>query len=204
MSTPLSRDARKQQTRDALVRAALKLFARGGIGETSIDQIASEVGLTKGAVYAHFENKDALVTAVMWLLDTENALGELCEGILDPTKSLEERMRRHARALIRLIREGGMLDLSLIDMEQYLRILRGRDPLGLVGYDRRGFAELGRELEAVAKKRKEKLPTSGKDFIYIWQTLSRGVTYQRLRDPVSLPDKVVEAAFVALANMERD
>jgi AcrR family transcriptional regulator len=201
MSTPLSRETRKQATREALVRAATKLFASRGFAETSIDQIAAAIGLTKGAVYAHFDNKDALVTAVLAQLDTDNALAELRDGIVDPTKSLEERMRDHARRLTRLIREGRMLDMSRIDMEQYLRILRDNDALGLVGYDRRGFAILGKELEAVARKRKEKLPTSGRDFVYLWQTLSRGVTYQRLRDPESLPDKVIEAAFVALARM---
>src|SRR3954463_8891367 len=63
-ATPLTREARKAETREAIIGAARKLFAQQGIEATSLDRIASEVGLTKGAVYSTFANKDELVEAV--------------------------------------------------------------------------------------------------------------------------------------------
>jgi TetR/AcrR family acrAB operon transcriptional repressor len=56
MSSPSrrsNRDRREQSTEQVLA-AALKLFVSNGYTATSIDDIATEAGLTKGAVYFYF------------------------------------------------------------------------------------------------------------------------------------------------------
>jgi AcrR family transcriptional regulator len=58
------RVAQGQATRDALVDAALELFGRGGYAATSIDEIVAAAGVTKGAMYHHFVDKEALFKAV--------------------------------------------------------------------------------------------------------------------------------------------
>ena len=45
--------------------SALTLFARHGVVGSSVDQIAQAAGITKGAVYWHFESKDALFDAIL-------------------------------------------------------------------------------------------------------------------------------------------
>ena len=61
----LSREEQKARTRDDLLAAAALLFARQGFAATSVDDIAAEAHLTKGAVYSHFANKDELLLAVL-------------------------------------------------------------------------------------------------------------------------------------------
>ncbi len=56
---------RSQQKRQAIVAAAKKLFLDAGFGETSMDAVAKEAGVSKRTVYSHFEGKEALFTAVM-------------------------------------------------------------------------------------------------------------------------------------------
>ena len=46
-----------EKTRVALLAAAERLFLERGVAHTSLDQIAREVGVTRGAVYWHFQNK---------------------------------------------------------------------------------------------------------------------------------------------------
>jgi AcrR family transcriptional regulator len=54
-----------EATREAIVTGALKLFAERGFGSTSIADIAGAAGITKGAIYWHFDSKDALFTAIL-------------------------------------------------------------------------------------------------------------------------------------------
>lgn len=53
--------ATRRNTRDNLKDAAIRLGARDGIDGASIRTIAREVGVTEGAVYKHFANKEELI-----------------------------------------------------------------------------------------------------------------------------------------------
>ena len=53
-----------EPTRDRLIDAAVRLFSRPGSGLISIEAIAAEAGLTKGAVYHHFADRAELLRAV--------------------------------------------------------------------------------------------------------------------------------------------
>lgn len=46
-----------EQTRSALLAAAETLFLENGVAHTSLEQIARHAGMTRGALYWHFENK---------------------------------------------------------------------------------------------------------------------------------------------------
>ncbi|MGQ0825035.1 MAG: TetR/AcrR family transcriptional regulator [Actinomycetota bacterium] len=54
-------------TRERLVEAALDLFARQGFRETTVGEIEAAAGLAprRGALYNHFESKEALLTAAV-------------------------------------------------------------------------------------------------------------------------------------------
>jgi AcrR family transcriptional regulator len=57
----LSREERKAQTRARIIESAQALFARNGYEGTSIDEIATDAGYTRGAFYANFPNKEAVM-----------------------------------------------------------------------------------------------------------------------------------------------
>ena len=59
---------RSSQTKQKILDASLSLFATKGFRETTVRDIASAVGLQQGALYNHFENKDAILTALLDLL----------------------------------------------------------------------------------------------------------------------------------------
>jgi AcrR family transcriptional regulator len=60
-----NREEKKAATREALLDAATKVFARQGYVAASVDEVAWEAGMTKGAVYSNFGSKDELFAAVI-------------------------------------------------------------------------------------------------------------------------------------------
>jgi AcrR family transcriptional regulator len=56
--------AQDEPTRDRLIDAAVRIFSRPGAGLISIEAIAAEAGLTKGAFYHHFADRAELLRAV--------------------------------------------------------------------------------------------------------------------------------------------
>ena len=59
-ATPPTSDRRSR-----LLEAASRRFAHWGFAKTSVDEIAAEAGVSKGAVYLEFPDKDALLKAVV-------------------------------------------------------------------------------------------------------------------------------------------
>ncbi|MFN3471490.1 MAG: TetR/AcrR family transcriptional regulator [Aquificaceae bacterium] len=52
---------RRKETKEKILKASLKLFSEKGIRETTIKDIAKEVGITEGAIYRHFRSKEEIV-----------------------------------------------------------------------------------------------------------------------------------------------
>ena len=61
----ISKAVKAEATRQALIRAARELFGEQGYAATSVDEIARQAGVTKGALYHHFRDKDDLFRAVV-------------------------------------------------------------------------------------------------------------------------------------------
>ncbi len=61
----MRQEERRARTRAALLRSASAAIAARGYEGASIDTIATSVGLSKGAVYAHFPNKLDLYLGVV-------------------------------------------------------------------------------------------------------------------------------------------
>ena len=52
-------------TRDRIFKAARKLFDEKGIEGVSLRNVAKKIGITPMAIYRHFEDKEALVDALV-------------------------------------------------------------------------------------------------------------------------------------------
>lgn len=69
--------------KDAIGRAAAKLFDRKGYLETSLMDISSEAGLSKGAIYYYFSSKHEIL---FFILDTY--MDSLLEGLEDDLRNV--------------------------------------------------------------------------------------------------------------------
>lgn len=52
-------------TRNSILEAAATLFAERGVSGTTLQHIATKAGVTRGAIYWHFEDKGAMFNAMM-------------------------------------------------------------------------------------------------------------------------------------------
>lgn len=68
MNSAASAGARRlprAQRREQILRAATEAFARTGFAATSLDDVATEAGVTRMVLYTHFESKTALYQAAL-------------------------------------------------------------------------------------------------------------------------------------------
>jgi AcrR family transcriptional regulator len=91
-----SNNPRSRPLREArLLDAAARRFARFGFDKTSIDEIATDAGVSKGAVYLHWPSKDALFEATL-IRESLRLLDDLCVRIeADPLGGTLAGIYRH-------------------------------------------------------------------------------------------------------------
>jgi AcrR family transcriptional regulator len=58
-------DCENVPTKQKILNGALSLFSAKGFSETSIRDIAAEVGITTGTIYGHFASKDEILTSML-------------------------------------------------------------------------------------------------------------------------------------------
>ncbi|WP_446743620.1 TetR/AcrR family transcriptional regulator [Silvibacterium acidisoli] len=63
-STDQAKQERSTRTRQKLISAARKIFARDGFDATRLQDIAALAGKTRGAFYAHFKDKEDVFFAI--------------------------------------------------------------------------------------------------------------------------------------------
>ncbi|CAN0655855.1 Transcriptional regulator [Nitratireductor aquimarinus] len=77
---------RSEDTRDRLIEAARRLFVEKSYAETGTPEIVREAGVTRGALYHHFADKQALFAAVAER-EAESVAREIETGALDTTSA---------------------------------------------------------------------------------------------------------------------
>src|SRR5688572_11068366 len=65
VTEPASRREKSAPSRKQLMSSAIDCFARFGYQGTTIDRIARAAGVTKGAIYYHFRDKEELLFAAV-------------------------------------------------------------------------------------------------------------------------------------------
>jgi AcrR family transcriptional regulator len=103
----------REAIREAVLEAAVRLFAERGPGAVSIRELAAEAGVNHGLVHRHFGTKDELVAAVMNHLvgRFERAAGkpddaETPEELLPKLFAAARSQRAYWQILVRAILEG--------------------------------------------------------------------------------------------------
>jgi len=82
------RERMKAQTRDLIVDQLVRALAAGEIGQTSHDQLAKRVGVSRQTVYRYFPDRDALMQALWERINTELAAGGGIAGFPQDEPSL--------------------------------------------------------------------------------------------------------------------
>ena len=113
------RQERSLLTRQTLIRAARVIFARDGFEMARLEDIASEAGKTRGAFYAHFENKEDVFFAI-FEEDIDNDQFHLADQ-LSRASNFDERLEVFINKLMSVVKDKRRM---LLDIEFKLYAVR--------------------------------------------------------------------------------
>jgi TetR/AcrR family transcriptional repressor of nem operon len=117
------RDATKQETRDALIRAGAELFAKQGLDAPSLDALCARAGFTRGAFYVHFKDREELIAAVM-----ESATASFLEAIM-AARGAELDLSGILAAFAEAVSGGTFDALGAVPLHQFLSACARSDKL---------------------------------------------------------------------------
>ena len=144
MASMNRRVAQGQATRRQLLEVATRLFAAQGFDDTSIEQVLTEAGVSRGSLYHHFDGKDRLFEAVVEHVE-QGVVEQLMVAVSrhrDPVKVL----RAGCAAWIASVENRAVRQIILTDAPAVLGWQRWREI-----DERYGFGLLKHGLEAVAE-----------------------------------------------------
>lgn len=110
---PRTNRERTEATRGALLAAARALFVFKGYADTSTPEIVAAAGITRGALYHHFEDKRALFRAV--LEEEARAVADEIERAAPATRSPRKALIAGSEAYLDAMTVAGRTRLLLVD-----------------------------------------------------------------------------------------
>ncbi|MBU1244306.1 TetR/AcrR family transcriptional regulator [Myxococcota bacterium] len=94
----VDREHRKQE----IALAALEVFARRGLAQTSMSHVAEAAGISKGAIYLYFDSKEDLTVAAVgaWVAAVREGVRPMLEAGGDPLSRLRLLLQASTRAFL--------------------------------------------------------------------------------------------------------
>jgi len=91
------------ERREEIIRVTLSLASKKGVDDVTTQDMAQAMGVTQGAVFRHFQSKDAIWMAVMqWVRDhLMGVLGQAAAQGRDPLDALERMFFAHVEFISR-------------------------------------------------------------------------------------------------------
>src|SRR5215467_13675096 len=181
---------KRERTRATLLEAARALIREKGHEHTTLEDIAQRAGMTTGAIYGNFKNRDDLFIALgltYW---------PPIKPRVKPGASFSDVMRAMADATIAAIPDRAAAAAGrLAGLAYTLTHEDMRARVASVTAESYAFGE--QWLREMVKK--EDLPMPAGHLVRVIHALSEGLVFQRLLTPELIPDQVIRAAFQALA-----
>jgi AcrR family transcriptional regulator len=179
---------KRDRTRAALLDAARELIREKGYERTTLEEVATRAGMTTGAIYGNFKNRDELFIALgqTYWAPVKPQIG--------PGATFADAMRALAKATLAAVDERRPVAVGRLTGLAYTLKnpeLRARvHEITETSYD--VGAEWLRGFDA------SELPMPPKHLVRVIHALIEGLVMQRILTPDLCPDRVFYAAFEAL------
>jgi AcrR family transcriptional regulator len=181
---------KRDRTRAALLEAARIVIREKGYARTTLEDVAQRAGMTTGAIYGNFKNRDELFIALgqaYWAPVTPR---------IAPGASLAEAMHALAEATLAAIPDRTTAAVGRLTGLAYA--LTNEELRARVQEITASSYEMGAEwLRALVDDRD--LPMPAEHLVCVIHALTEGLVLQRILTPQLVPDGVFFAAFGALA-----
>jgi AcrR family transcriptional regulator len=181
---------KRDRTRAKLLEAARSLIREKGHENTTLEDIAERAGMTTGAIYGNFKNRDEL------FISLGQAYWPPIKPQVKPGSTFAAIMRAIADATIAAIPDRSAVAVGrLTGLAYTLTHEQMRAQVREITAQSYAFGE--QWLRAVTKE--EELPMPADHLVRVIHALIEGLVFQRLLTPDLVPDEVFRAAFGALA-----
>ncbi len=180
---------KRDRTRAKLLEAARSLIREKGYEHTTLDAIAERAGMTTGAIYGNFRNRDEL------FLSLGQTYWAPIKPKVRPRATFPEIMRAMADATLAAIPDrsaaavGRLTGLAYTLTHEELRAK-------VAEFTAQSYAFGEQWLRSVTKE--EDLPMPAGQLVRVIHALTEGLVFQRLLTPELIPDEIFRAAFAAL------
>ena len=180
---------KRDRTRAKLLEAARALIRDKGYEHTTLDAIAEHAGMTTGAIYGNFKNRDEL------FLSLGQTYWTPIKPTVKPRATFLEIMRALADATLAAIPDrsaaavGRLTGLAYTLTHEELRAK-------VAEFTAQSYAFGEQWLRSVT--REEDLPMPADCLVRVIHVLTEGLVFQRLLTPELMPDEIFYAAFAAL------
>lgn len=182
-TTAKSQSPTEATSRDQLLAAASRVFARRGYHGASMNEIATEAGFSKGALYWNFDGKEDLFFALLDALD-ERLRTLIAAATHAPTG--EQRTGELSRGISQLLIDGR--DVVMLFHEY--SALAVRDPQVAARYATRN-ERLREEIAGAIRERHEHLglplTLPAENLATAMIALVHGLSIQQLTEPDAVP-----------------
>jgi AcrR family transcriptional regulator len=180
---------KRERTRTALLEAARTLIRDKGYERTTLEEVATRAGMTTGAIYGNFKNRDELFIA----------LGQRYWAPIKPSvkpgATFAEAMRSLAKATLAAVDERKSAAVGRLTGLAYT--LKNPDLRKQVHDITKNSYEIGAEWLRTFDA--SELPMPADRLVRVLHALIEGLVMQRIVTPDLCPDDVFYAAFAALA-----
>lgn len=181
---------KRDRTRAKLLEATRALIREKGYEHTTLEAVAERAGMTTGAIYSNFKNRDELFIS----------LGESywapIRPQVHPGATFPEILLALARATLAAIPDrsavavGRLTGLAYTLTHQELRVK-------VADFTAQSYAFGEDWLRSVTKP--DDLPIPAGQLVRVIHALTEGLVLQRLLTPELMPDEIFYAAFAALS-----
>lgn len=185
---------KRARTRARLLAAARDLIREQGYERTTLQAVAARAGMTSGAIYGNFRNREDLFMALA------DAYWSPIKPKIRPDSTFAEKLRALAEATVAAIpdrRETAVGRLTgmahALTHEAFRQQVRD--------WTAASFATGASWLRSVADD--EGLPMPAEQLVVVIHAMTEGLLFQRFLTPDLVPDEVIYAAFAALAGRSR-
>jgi AcrR family transcriptional regulator len=157
---PKTQAERTAETRTRLIEAAEKIFARDGFQAAKLEEIASEAGYTRGALYANFEGKEELFIALIGH-ETERRMAAAQRVVSNLTSQPSSQTARYQALKAGYLRSMTNQTWNVLFIEFKLFVLRHPDLKAQVTeMQTKAFATVAKTLEQIFACSDSKPPVS--------------------------------------------
>ena len=181
---------KRERTRAKLIEVAAQVIGEKGYERVTLEEVATRAGMTRGAIYGNFRNREDLILAVV------GARWQPIAPSWRPGASLKEQLRLLGEAVVASVPARRAQAVGAFSFQQYALTheeLRAR--LVEANADIYRWAEHSL-LQVVPESA---LPMPADRFVKVLHALTEGLLYLRFLTPELITDEMICAAFEALA-----